>query len=401
MTYMRRKARYERYTAAQREKPDAAVLIRVGDFYEVFGAQARQVSERLDLTLTSRDVGLPERIPMCGFPCHVADLYIQKILEHCGVYILEPDAEPIYILSHAETQSGERNLQGDTSEPRTATSFTADEIAELNELLAEESPKGAEPLRPALEPLTEEEDPFAEDSADGEPEEEREAENEEKRSSERGEGKHRESKTAAKGKDEKGIQDRKRKQKPQLSMFDLIAPQAKSREEELVDGCLKDEYSGYKIVYYDAYQKNLPVSGFVKLFKRHYGEYSGHSDGKKWITNTTKGREIEWRDKEHPENDFTVHLKWPEVAVRIAELIENDDYLTPDEKKEYARIVRFREERESTKTDAERCKVIADQIVEYGTQKTYSEVFSEYPHFLEEYAQGDKYSGYQTAEEYL
>ena len=160
-----------------------------------------------------------------------------------------------------------------------------------------------------------------------------------------------------------------------------------SREEQIVDYCLKDEYSDYKLAYYDAYQKNLPVSGFVKLFKRHYGEYSGHSDGEKWITNTTKGREIKWRDKEHPENDFTVQLKWPEVAVRIAELIENDDYLTPIEKKEYARIVRFRDERESAKTDAERCKVIADQIVEYGTQKTYSEVFSEYPHFLEDYAQ--------------
>ena len=188
-------------------------------------------------------------------------------------------------------------------------------------------------------------------------------------------------------KDEKGIQDRKRKQKPQMSMFDLLEPQEKSREEQIVDACLKDEYSDYKIAYYDAYQKNLPVSGFVKLFKRHYGEYSGHSDGEKWITNTTKGREIKWRDKEHPENNFTVQLKWPEVAVRIAELIENDDYLTPNEKKEYARIVRFREARENAKTDTERCKVIADQIVEYGTQKTYSEVFSEYPHFLENYAQ--------------
>ena len=116
-------------------------------------------------------------------------------------------------------------------------------------------------------------------------------------------------------KDEKGIQDRKRKQKPQMSMFDLIEPKAKSREEEIVDACLKDEYSDYKIAYYDAYQKNLPVSGFVALFKRHYGEYSGQSDGEKWITNTTKGREIKWRDKEHPENSFTVQLKW-KVLIR-------------------------------------------------------------------------------------
>ena len=77
-------------------------------------------------------------------------------------------------------------------------------------------------------------------------------------------------------------------------------------------------------------------------------------------------------------------MKWPEVAVRIAELIEADNYLTEAEKKEYARIVRFRKERESAKTDEEKCKVLADQIVEYGTQKTYGETFNEYPHFLEE-----------------
>ena len=80
-------------------------------------------------------------------------------------------------------------------------------------------------------------------------------------------------------KDEKGIQDRKRKQKPQMSMFDMLDGGAeKSREDEFVDYCLKDEYSDYKLAYYDAYRKNLPVSEFVALFKRHYGEYSGQSD---------------------------------------------------------------------------------------------------------------------------
>ena len=138
-----------------------------------------------------------------------------------------------------------------------------------------------------------------------------------------------------------------------MSMFDMLDGGAeKNREDEFVDYCLKDEYSDYKLAYYDAYRKNLPVSEFVALFKRHYGEYSGQSDDEKWITNTTKGRTIERRDKEHPENNFTVNLKWPEVAVRIAELIENDDYLTADEKKEYARIVRFRNERENAKTDS-------------------------------------------------
>ena len=53
---------YARYMSAQRDKPDAVVLIRLGDFYEVMGERAREVSEWLNLTLTSRDVGLSERV---------------------------------------------------------------------------------------------------------------------------------------------------------------------------------------------------------------------------------------------------------------------------------------------------------------------------------------------------
>ena len=367
---------YRQYLEAQKLDPKAIVLLRVGDFYEVMGENARIVAEEVGLTLTSRDVGLSERVPMCGFPYFASDAYIEKILKKHGVILAEDGKEPRYILSHMEAL--EQREKEETAH--------GEEAEELAELFGEEAEQTSPVRKPILIEIDDEpnpfddeqseeeeteEDDFADDGADFEDEPEQE-----------------EAETApAPKKDEKGIQDRKRKQKPQMSMFDLIEPNAKSREDEIVDNCLKDEYGDYKLAYYDAYQKNLPVSGFVKLFKRHYGEYSGQSDGEKWITNTTKGREIKWRDREHPENSFTVQLKWPEVAVRIAELIENDDYLTPNEKKEYARIVRFREARENAKTDGERCKVIADQIVEYGTQKTYSEVFSEYPHFLEDHAQ--------------
>ena len=361
---------YRQYLEAQRLNPDAIVLLRVGDFYEVMGENARTVAEEVGLTLTSRDVGLSERVAMCGFPYFASDAYMEKILETHGVILAEDGKEPRYVLSHAEAL-------GQREKEETAHGEDAEELAEL---FGEEAEQLSPVRKPVLVEIDDEPNPFDDEQSEEETEEDDFADDE----AEQGEA---ETEKPAPKKDEKGIQDRKRKQKPQMSMFDLIEPQAKSREEELVNTCLKDEYSGYKIAYYDAYQKNLPVSGFVALFKRHYGEYSGQYDGEKWITNTTKGREIKWRDKEHPENNFTVQLKWPEVAVRIAELIENDNYLTPNEKKEYARIVRFREERESAKTDAERCKVIADQIVEYGTQKTYSEVFSEYPHFLENYAQ--------------
>ena len=371
---------YRRYLEAQQLNAKAIVLLRVGDFYEVMGENARTVAEELNLILTSREVGLPERIAMCGFPYFASDTYIEKILEKHDVILAEDGKEPIYVLSHAEALE-----QKDTAEKKSVHDDS--EAEELAELFGEEAEQTSPVKKPVLTEIDDEPTPFDDEQPEEEETEEGDFADDEIYSEDEPEQEETETEKPAPKKDEKGIQDRKRKQKPQMSMFDLIEPKAKSREEQIVDNCLKDEYGDYKIAYYDAYQKNLPIPEFVKLFKRHYGEYSGHSDGEKWITNTTKGREIKWRDKEHPENSFTVQLKWPEVAVRIAELIENDDYLTPNEKKEYARIVRFREEREVAKTDAERCKVIADQIVEYGTQKTYSELFSEYPHFLEDHAQ--------------
>lgn len=58
---------YRQYLEAQKINPQAVVLLRLGDFYEIMGENARTVAEELDLTLTSREVGLPERVPMCGF----------------------------------------------------------------------------------------------------------------------------------------------------------------------------------------------------------------------------------------------------------------------------------------------------------------------------------------------
>ena len=96
----------------------------------------------------------------------------------------------------------------------------------------------------------------------------------------------------------------------------------------------------------------------------------------------SKGALYTRRDKQNPENELSVHLKWPEVAERIAELIEADEYLSQSEKSEYARIVRIRNERAAAKTDDERCEVIANAIVKYGTKQQYSKTYSHYPHIL-------------------
>ena len=72
---------YTQYTELQEKYPDCIIAYRLGDFYEIFGENAIKIASVLDLTLTGRDVGLENRIPMVGFPYHVADRYISKIIE--------------------------------------------------------------------------------------------------------------------------------------------------------------------------------------------------------------------------------------------------------------------------------------------------------------------------------
>ncbi len=80
---------YIRYMQIQDKYPDYVIAYRLGDFYEVFGDNAKLVSNKLDLTLTGRDCGLEERIPMVGFPYHCAELYFNKILKFAPLAVVE------------------------------------------------------------------------------------------------------------------------------------------------------------------------------------------------------------------------------------------------------------------------------------------------------------------------
>ena len=79
----------QQYIITKEKYKDAILLYRLGDFYEMFFDDAITASKALDLTLTGRDCGLPERIPMVGFPNHVADSYIAKIIEFGKIAIVE------------------------------------------------------------------------------------------------------------------------------------------------------------------------------------------------------------------------------------------------------------------------------------------------------------------------
>ena len=92
---------YQKYMAIQNEYPDYVVCMRVGDFYEVFGYGAVQVSELIDLTLTSRDMGLKHRVPMVGFPYHRADVYYDKLTDK-GLTLVIAENDDLTVKSSAK-----------------------------------------------------------------------------------------------------------------------------------------------------------------------------------------------------------------------------------------------------------------------------------------------------------
>jgi DNA mismatch repair protein MutS len=72
----------QQYLRLKERYPDAILLYRLGDFYEMFFEDAERASRLLDLTLTSRSKGDDARVPLCGVPHHSVQPYVQKLLEH-------------------------------------------------------------------------------------------------------------------------------------------------------------------------------------------------------------------------------------------------------------------------------------------------------------------------------
>jgi DNA mismatch repair protein MutS len=72
----------EQYFDIKRQVPDAILLYRLGDFYEMFFEDAERAAPILDLVLTARNKGQEHEAPMCGVPYHSADGYIAKLIRH-------------------------------------------------------------------------------------------------------------------------------------------------------------------------------------------------------------------------------------------------------------------------------------------------------------------------------
>jgi len=71
----------QQYLTIKEEYKDAFLFFRLGDFYELFFEDAKRASQILEITLTSRDAGAKERVPMCGVPHHSAKNYIETLVQ--------------------------------------------------------------------------------------------------------------------------------------------------------------------------------------------------------------------------------------------------------------------------------------------------------------------------------
>ncbi|MGQ9777539.1 MAG: DNA mismatch repair protein MutS [Thermodesulfobacteriota bacterium] len=71
----------KQYLQIKSQYPDAILFFRMGDFYEMFFEDAQVASKELEITLTSRDKGDKDQIPLCGVPYFTAETYISKLLQ--------------------------------------------------------------------------------------------------------------------------------------------------------------------------------------------------------------------------------------------------------------------------------------------------------------------------------
>lgn len=87
---------YKIYHEQELTYPDIVVLTRVGDFYEAYNENAKRIANILNLILTSRDVGLKNKVALAGFPVHVKDKYLENLRKYYTVLIIENDEINFY-----------------------------------------------------------------------------------------------------------------------------------------------------------------------------------------------------------------------------------------------------------------------------------------------------------------
>ena len=82
-----RSAAWNDYNAVKEAHPDDLVLFQVGDFFELYGEDAKQAAELLEINLTTRNIPGAGRVAMCGVPAHSLERYIEKLRDKYDVTI--------------------------------------------------------------------------------------------------------------------------------------------------------------------------------------------------------------------------------------------------------------------------------------------------------------------------
>lgn len=106
---------YKVYHEQELMYPDIVVLTKLGDFYEAFNENAERIANVLDLILTSKDVGLENKVALAGFPIHIKDKYLEKLQKNYTVLVIENDEIKFYEKIKENTQEvNEISIQNQT-----------------------------------------------------------------------------------------------------------------------------------------------------------------------------------------------------------------------------------------------------------------------------------------------
>lgn len=98
----------QHYVSTKRAYPDALILYRLGDFYEMFFEDAEVASRVLEIALTGKYCGLEERAPMCGVPHQAIDSYASKLVDRGYKVVIvdqmEDPAQAVGLVKRAVTR---------------------------------------------------------------------------------------------------------------------------------------------------------------------------------------------------------------------------------------------------------------------------------------------------------
>lgn len=146
---------YQRYKKMQNKYPDHIVAFRRGDFYEILGSNAELFAKEFSLTLTGRDCGLSERVPMVGFPLQAADAYLPNAVEKGYKIAVIDTSDDVKLLEKEEPKTdtsekhwidektyvdddGVMHYAEDEALPYDPTAFDVEALCKIDELFGNE-----------------------------------------------------------------------------------------------------------------------------------------------------------------------------------------------------------------------------------------------------------------------